>query len=554
MTPSSTSGGNTLSASEFAYISALLETSTSASQSSSQGVVDSGVRLLSLQNGGSSVATNSTVIAEPNSDHFEHTMRDEHHLPEANGINFADFGNSHSRKNSERCLTPIRQQPNSSVDALHGNLFSPGLSEAGHDLFLSPERPLYHSQLNPVESEMHDFHQDSAAHSLLHGALDALEPHPPEVLRLHVDPQPHSFFDHPQRPIPPRPSDHSAEHSLYGAGSEMRETARIQSILEMNPNAQDENHDHGLYRELLVNHEDGVTNVALVSSQPQKHDLDPVSTHEPLSTSLSLKDIIFAFHNMKRTTATVDEIVEVVCELDRTFHNKDHLDRSQVSPAVRLLLSSSSLFQAVGDESNCVYMLVREHPTDQEILESGRPVEKLDESRTDPKPEAKRKEPVKKVIVKPGSESKSRLLANLSSLRQKLRQSKDFEQCFENPFANIRGSETIDEFERQLGRERFIFLMQMYNYLKDSLRTSTDAILTDPTASGATEATRPRPTDESASIGARESKVSTAASIENLQENVNRLSSRLVAVEAELSLAKSKNNSEADVDKDSEIM
>mmetsp|Transcript_10891 Transcript_10891/g.33393 ORF Transcript_10891/g.33393 Transcript_10891/m.33393 type:complete len:368 (+) Transcript_10891:204-1307(+) len=62
---------------------------------------------------------------------------------------------------------------------------------------------------------------------------------------------------------------------------------------------------------------------------------------------------------------------------------------------------------------------------------------------------------------------KEAIIEMVTQFSETLKTQNDWSQCFSNPFKGFRGDEKEDDVWKKLGNEKFIFMLQIYNYLQD---------------------------------------------------------------------------------------
>lgn len=58
----------------------------------------------------------------------------------------------------------------------------------------------------------------------------------------------------------------------------------------------------------------------------------------------------------------------------------------------------------------------------------------------------------------------------LGTISENLRNENNWAACHSNPFKGFKGDEQVDDVWKKLGNDKFIFMLQMFNYLTDLIQ------------------------------------------------------------------------------------
>mmetsp|Transcript_15190 Transcript_15190/g.30875 ORF Transcript_15190/g.30875 Transcript_15190/m.30875 type:complete len:346 (-) Transcript_15190:1183-2220(-) len=184
--------------------------------------------------------------------------------------------------------------------------------------------------------------------------------------------------------------------------------------------------------------------------------------------------------NFMRTSGKPALEEELYREVEKVYGELRKTDGARytgnLERAIRGSLCSTGLFQKVGDG-----WALREEEArayEQRLLaravrqEEGR-VTKRKQRPTEvgePSDVNKKRKYTRKANCTPRSKRGTRrecIIEMLTRFSGNLRKEQNWQSCFLNPFKSFKGTESEDEVWKKLGNDRFIFMLQMFNYLGD---------------------------------------------------------------------------------------
>jgi len=156
---------------------------------------------------------------------------------------------------------------------------------------------------------------------------------------------------------------------------------------------------------------------------------------------------------------------------------------------------------------------------------------------TEDEPRAKRKYSKKPgtpgTRVKKGAKREA-IIEMLTQFSEHLRDQPNWQTCFQNPFKSFKGSESEDDVWKKLGNERFVFMLQMFNYLDDIVRNRHAAAEAAAREAKALKAESKQAASAAAKANNEPSLTflkGLPAAISGLQESVEKMNTRLGNVE-----------------------